>query len=174
MLSSAHRGTGERNPARSASPPSGSGCSIISTPASNAAGMNASSVARDQPSLTSTMRRASGAFVRTARSRSISEVTESVPSFTFRSTRSRAARARSPILSGESRLKVSAVTTSTGRGTPANFHTARPLRFAARSHNAQSRALRAAPAGRTFARAARSNGPGNSSIIRTMSCVVSP
>ena len=102
------------------------------------------STARLQPSLGSMIRRASGAACATAARHAAGSRASSL---TFSRGAPATASAARRMASGVFRLMVTAVAIGPGASRPRRSATEPPPRRASRSHSAQSRALRAAPAG---------------------------
>ena len=131
----------------------GKGCSISSTRSCFSFGAIFRKCSAVHDSFASISSRAFGASSWTASTRVRSA--SSPPSLSLKIDAIEfAAAAR--ILSGVSRLMVKEVSTSGTIGTRANSQTRLPERFASKSQNPQSNALRAAPAGNNFCNFCRS------------------
>ena len=153
-LSSAQIASGRAMRASASSLAAGNGCSTSVTPACAQAARFVARSSAVQPSLASTMSSARGDARRTAAMRAGSP---GAPSLTLSSARSAAAAAACAIASGVASEIVKAVVTGLGAARPRSSCTGRAARLAARSQNAQSSALRAAPPAMADCRRSRSS-----------------
>ena len=150
------------------------GCSISSTRASDAAAMFAANASADQDLFASIMSGPSGR----PRGRRETRRSPPPPTFTLRSGHPATAAAAAAMASGEPRLMVYAVSSGRSSANPAVLAADVSESFASRSHIAQSRAFRAAPAGMRSRKACRSipsaRAPAMARIVSATPPTVSP